>query len=85
MTSTLSRTRNLGKALGASFSPAVLDRDGAALDPAELPQPLHKGGDPCALACGRSAAKVSNGRQLSRLLRARRNRPRRRAAEQRDE
>ena len=39
-TSTLRRTnssRDLGVALGASFRPAILDRDGAALDPASRP------------------------------------------------
>ena len=36
---------NLGEALGAPVGPTVLDRDGAALDPAEFAQPLHKRGD----------------------------------------
>src|SRR5262249_11811547 len=42
----------------------------AALDPTELAQSLHKGGDPCALACRRTAAQEANGRQLAHLLRA---------------
>src|SRR5262249_55415415 len=54
-------------------------------DPTEFAQSLHKGSDPCALAYRRGAAKVSNGRHFARLLRARRKRPRHRAAEQRDE
>ena len=41
---------NFGKAFRASFRPAILDRDGAAVDPAELAQPLHKGGGPLAPA-----------------------------------
>jgi hypothetical protein len=48
--------RDFREALGASLAPAVLDHDGAALDPAKLAQPLQKGGDPCALACRRAAA-----------------------------
>jgi hypothetical protein len=32
--------------LVASFRPAILDRDGATLDPAEFAQPLHKRGGP---------------------------------------
>ena len=41
--------RDLGEALAASLRPAILDRDGAALDPAEFAQPLHKSGGPWAL------------------------------------
>ena len=78
--------RDLGEALVASLRPAILDRDGAALDPAEFAQPLHKGGDPLAPGRRRARAQEPDGRQLARLLRARRERPRRRrAAEQRDE
>ena len=78
--------RDLGEALVASLRPAILDRDGATLDPAEFAQPLHKSGDPLALGRRRARAQEPDGRQLSRLLRARRERPRRRrAAEQRDE
>src|SRR5262249_47628438 len=78
--------RDLGGALGATLRPAILDRDSTTLDPAEFAQPLHEGGDPLALGCRRGRAQVPDGRQLPRLLRARRERPRnRRAAEQRDE
>src|SRR5262249_52685977 len=44
-----------------------------------------KSGDPGALGCERSRAQVADGRQLARLLRARRERPSRSATEQRDE
>ena len=78
--------RDLGEALAASLRPAILDRDGAALDPAEFAQPLHKSGGPLAPGRRRARAQEPDGRQLRRLLRARRERPRRRrAAEQRDE
>src|SRR5262249_28741882 len=50
--------REVGIALGASLAPAVLDRDGATIDPAEFAQPLHKCVDPCALAYWPAAAEV---------------------------
>src|SRR5262249_35758901 len=50
-------------ALGASLAPAGLDRDGAALHPAKLAQRLHKGGDPCALACRSAAAQETVAQQ----------------------
>jgi len=37
------------EALGAPLRSAILDRDGATLDPTQLAQPLHKSGDPLAL------------------------------------
>src|SRR6516225_5400839 len=37
---------DLGVALGSSLRPAILDRDGAALDPAEFTQSPHKGVSP---------------------------------------
>jgi hypothetical protein len=40
--------RELGVALGASLIPAILDRDGATLDPAEFTQSLHKSSRPWA-------------------------------------
>ncbi len=87
MMSTLSRTNSAAISVKRSARPsAVLDRDGATLDPAELAQSLHKGGDPCALACRRTAAQEPNGRQLARLLRACRYWPSSsRAADKRDE
>src|SRR5262249_45477651 len=63
----------------------ILDPDGATLDSAEFAQPLHQSGNPCALGCRRARAHEPDGRQLARLLRAHRERPRRRAAQQRDE
>ena len=36
---------DLGEALVASLRPAIFDRDGATLDPAEFAQPLHKSGE----------------------------------------
>jgi hypothetical protein len=33
--------RDLGEAFGASLGPAILDCDGATLDPAEFAQSLH--------------------------------------------
>src|SRR5262249_24587814 len=39
---------DLGKALGAPLSPAILDRDVATLDPTDLAQPLHESGNPWA-------------------------------------
>src|SRR5262249_15878779 len=72
-------------ALSASLPPAVLDRDGATLDPAEFAQQLHKCVDLCAQAYWAAPTEVPDGRQLPRLLRTRRERPRGRAAEQRNE
>src|SRR6516165_8966584 len=69
----------------ASLRPANLDCDGSVLDPAKLAQSLHKGGDPSALCRRCGAAHEPDSRELYRLLRARRERPRRRAAEQGDE
>src|SRR6478672_4563503 len=78
--------RNLVQPLFLPIRPEILDRNGATLTPAELAQPLHKRGDPMFQCGSRTSAKEPNGRNLRRLLRARRERPRRRgAAEQRDE
>src|SRR5262245_53124603 len=66
--------------------PARLDGNSAALDPAELMQPLHESGDPLAVGRRRAGTEVSDCRQLARLLRPCSDWPyRRRAAEQRDE
>src|SRR5262249_50621006 len=60
---------DFGVARGASLRPAVFNRNGATLDPAEFTQPLHESssvGTP-----GRSVrAQQPDGRQLARLLRA---------------
>src|SRR5262245_64382212 len=71
-------------ALVASLRPAILDSDGSALDPAKFTQPLHEGRGPRIPVQRRARPQKADGRQL-RLLRARREWPRRRAAEQRDE
>ena len=41
-------SRDLGGARAASLRPAILDRDGATLDPTEVTQPLHKSSNPLA-------------------------------------
>src|SRR5262245_51048667 len=70
--------------LGATLRPAILDSDVTVLDPAQFAQMRDKGGRPWTE--GRSiCAQESYGRQLSRLLRARSERPCCRAAEQCDE
>src|SRR5262249_21702667 len=76
---------DLSVAGGTSLRPAILDRNIAALSPAKLTQSLHKSSSPG--TPDRSfRAQEADGRQLARLLRARRQRPSdRRAAEQRDE
>src|SRR5437899_9951998 len=38
--------RDLGVALGAALRPAILDRDGATLDPTEFAQACHKSSRP---------------------------------------
>src|SRR5262249_39840343 len=76
---------NLSETPAAALRPANLNRDVATFHPTEFAQPLHECGEPLALDQGRGGAQESDGRQLARLLRARRERQRRRAAEQRDE
>src|SRR5262249_28944158 len=77
--------REFGETLAASFAPPILDRDRATIDPTEFAQPLHKSGNPLARGRRRARTQESNNRHLPRLLRARRERPRGRGAEQRDE
>src|SRR6516162_1550758 len=78
--------RNLGVAVAAVLRPAILNRDRATLDPTEFAQSMRKSGGPQSVGRSRGRAQEPNGRQLRRLLRARRERPRGgRAAEQRDE
>src|SRR5262245_9949578 len=76
---------NLSETLAAALRPANLNRDVATFHPTEFAQPLHECGEPLALDQGRGGAQESDGRQLARLLRARRERPRGRAADERDE
>src|ERR1700730_2494241 len=75
--------RDFGEALVASLRPAILDRDGATLDPTEFAQSLHKSSDP--FASGRPRALAQEPDSLRWLLRPRLERPRRRCAEERDE
>src|SRR6516165_1235136 len=72
---------DLCKALAASVRPAILGRNGAPLGPPEFVKPLHKSGGPWSPGRGCRRAKIPDGRQLARLLCARRQRPRYRAAE----
>src|SRR5262249_54449557 len=57
----------------------------ATVDPTKFAQPLHKSRDPLALDRRRARAQEPDGRQLYAQLRAGRERPRRRAADERDE
>src|SRR6516165_4430933 len=68
--------RDLRIPVCASLAPAVLDSDGAALDPAKFAQPLHECVDPGALAGRPATAEISDGRHLRRLLSPRREWPR---------
>ena len=54
---------------------AILDYDGAPLGPAHFTQPLLKGRGPYAPRRSRTRTQKPDDRQLSRLLRARRERP----------
>src|SRR5262249_12332416 len=40
---------DLGRAFAASFRPVIVNDDGAAFDPPQFAQPLHKSGHPLAL------------------------------------
>src|SRR5262249_35048733 len=75
-----------GSALAAPLRPSNLDRDSAALDPADRAQPLYESGDPLVRNRSRRRVQEPNGRRPRRLLRARRERPSGgRAAEKRHE
>src|SRR3981081_1365317 len=71
--------RDFGEALAAALCPAILERGGAALDPSEFAQPLHKSGNPLALGRRRPRTKEPDGWQFRWLLRTRRERHPRRA------
>src|SRR5262249_22633492 len=78
--------RNLGVAVAAVLRPARLDRDRATLDPTEFAQSMRKSDGPQSVGRRRGRAQEPDRRQLARLLRPRRERPRnRRATEQGDE
>src|SRR4029453_17942113 len=53
--------RNFGIALAASVSPTIFNRDSTILNPAELAQSLHKGGNPIAPGRSRSRAQQPYG------------------------
>src|SRR5438093_741581 len=72
-------------ALAAPLRIPVLDRNIATFGPTEFAQALHKCSDPLTLSRRPGRAQVSDGRELGGLLRPRRERPRRSAAEQRYE
>src|SRR5262245_3060896 len=84
---TLSRTNSaaISPKRSGPLRPTPLDRQGATLDPTEFVQSLNKGGSPCTPGRRRARSKEPNDRHLRWLLRARRERPRSRTAEQRDE
>ena len=77
---------DFGETLSAALRPAILNCDGAPVDPAEFVQPLHESRSPWRpRGCGRRP-QIADGRELPHLLRPRRERPRgRSAAEERDE
>src|SRR5262249_9733362 len=66
--------RDFAVALIASFRPAVLDRDGTTLDPAEFVQSLHKSSNPLAHGPSGTHAQEADGPHLA-LLRVRVDRP----------
>src|SRR5262249_11492866 len=72
------------KPLVMVIRPAVVDRDVLILDESPLLEPFAKGSNAILVASGRRDTYPSDHRHR-RLLRTRRNRPRRRAAEQRQE
>src|SRR5205823_1908924 len=77
--------RDLGRTVVTAFRPAHIDLYVAAFDPAKFAQPRHKGGDPYVGSCRRASAEETNSGEARRLLRPRRERPRCRAADERDE
>src|SRR6516225_9955394 len=54
--------RDFGIAFAATLRPAILDRNGATLDPAKFAQSLHKSGIPLAISRTLSCAEESDGR-----------------------
>ena len=77
--------RQRRQAIILALRPAIFDRNGAPLNPAEFVQSLHKGGGPGTPSRRRGYAQEPDGGQLARLLRPRHERPRGRTADQRDE
>ena len=58
-----------------SLCPPIFKRDGAALNPTEFTQSLHKRFEARAIERTRIGAQIANGRQPARLLCAGRERP----------
>jgi GAF domain-containing protein len=77
--------RNLAVPLGTAPGPAKCHCHVTTFGPAEFAQSLDEGGHPRARLRQRARTQESNRRQFACLLRARRERPGSRAAEQRDE
>jgi len=72
-------------AFGAALRPAILDRNGASLDPTQFTHSRHKSSRPWTKGCS-IRAQEPNDRQFGRVLRTRRQRPSScRTADQRDE
>ena len=76
--------RQLGVKLFAPFRPPIVNCYRAALEPADLLQPLHESGDPIARGRASALAQKTDGRQLPRLLCAGRERPAGSSADQSD-
>jgi hypothetical protein len=77
--------RDFRRTVIASFRPPDLDLKVATFDPAELTEPLHESRQPGATNRRSSGPQESESSHSVRLLRPRCDRPRRRAAEQRDD
>src|SRR6516165_7898360 len=77
--------RNLFEAFAAALCPVIFDRNVATFIPAEFAQPLHESGGPWFPGRWRGCTQKPDDRESARLLCSCRERPRRRAAEQRDE
>src|SRR5262249_42924494 len=74
-----------GIALVASLRIPIFNCEIATVDPTEFAEPQNKSGNPLAINRRVAGTQESDGRQLARLLRARRERERRRATAKRDE
>src|SRR6516225_4156693 len=77
--------RNLFEAFAAALCPVIFDRNVATFIPAEFAQPLHESGGPWFPGRWRGCTQKPDDRESARLPCPCRERPRRRAAEQRDE
>src|SRR5262249_52462150 len=75
--------RDLFEAFAAALCPVIFDRNVATFIPAEFAQPLHESGGPWFPGRWRGCTQKPDDRESPRLLRARRDRPRRRRAAER--